>query len=145
MGISNVFRYRINGVIDTARPVMENMEQLANSAGAWVTYDIMEGKWAVVINRPRPVDVSISEDNLLGGINVSQRGLNEFYNSVEVQYPNHDLLDQADWFVFETPPELLNPNEPDNQLSINYPMVSETTQAQILAFIELNNIFIISI
>ena len=49
--ISTLSRYRINGVIDTAKPVMQNLENIANSAGAWLTYDVTDGKWSVVINK----------------------------------------------------------------------------------------------
>lgn len=137
MGWSNVYRYKINGVLDTARPVMENMEALASSAGAWISYDIMEGKWAPIINKPGNVVASFTDDNIIGGISLTQKGINELYNSVEVQYPNTDIDDQEDWIVIETPPGELNPNEVENQLSIGYPMVNDPAQAMLLGFIEL--------
>lgn len=137
MGYTNIFRYRINGLIDTNRSVLENLEAIANSAGAWVSYDIQEGKWAVVINRPRAVDADFTDDNIIGGINVTTTNLTDTYNAVEVQYPNNDILDQADWIVINIPPGLRNPNEPDNQLSLTYPLVSELMQAQLLGYIEL--------
>jgi hypothetical protein len=44
-------QFLINGVIDTEKPVMQNMQTIASAAGAWVTYDTNAGKWSVIINR----------------------------------------------------------------------------------------------
>ena len=44
-------QFLINGVIDTEKPVMQNMQTIASAAGAWVTYDINAGQWSVIINR----------------------------------------------------------------------------------------------
>lgn len=44
-------QFLINGVIDTEKPVMQNMQTIASAAGAWATYDINAGKWSVIINR----------------------------------------------------------------------------------------------
>jgi hypothetical protein len=113
------------------------MESIANSAGAWVTYDIMEGKWAVVINKPRDPDAYFNDDNIIGSINVSGTGLSDLYNSVEVQFPHRDLNDQSDFINIEIPDEDRNPNEPDNTLTLSYDQVNEPIQAQLLGLIEL--------
>ena len=136
-GTTNLYRYRINGAIDTSKTVMDNMESIANSAGAWVTYDIMEGKWAVVINKPRDPDAYFNDDNIIGSINVSGTGLSDLYNSVEVQFPHRDLNDQSDFINIEIPDEDRNPNEPDNTLTLSYDQVNEPIQAQLLGLIEL--------
>jgi len=136
-GFTGIYRYRINGAIDTSKTVMDNMESIANSAGAWVTYDIMEGKWAVVINKPRDPDAYFNDDNIIGSINVSGTGLSDLYNSVEVQFPHRDLNDQSDFINIEIPDEDRNPNEPDNTLTLSYDQVNEPIQAQLLGLIEL--------
>ena len=97
MASTGLYRYRVNGVIDTNNTVMANLEALGNSAGSWLTYDTQDGKWAVVINRARTVDAYFDDDNIVGSITVNGTGLDNFYNSVEVQFPHRDLNDQADW------------------------------------------------
>jgi len=136
-GTSGFYRYRVNGVIDTNNTVMANLEALGNSAGSWLTYDSQDGKWAVVINRARTVDAYFDDDNIVGSINVNGTGLDNFYNSVEVQFPHRDLNDQSDWINIEIPDEDRNPNEPDKTLTLNYPLVNEPVQAQMLGLIEL--------
>jgi hypothetical protein len=49
--IRNLFS--VNGVIDTNKTVMENMQALADAAGAFVTFDTVGGLWSVIINRAR--------------------------------------------------------------------------------------------
>lgn len=137
MASTKLYRYRVNGVIDTNNTVMANLEALGNSAGTWLTYDTQDGKWAIVINRARAVDAYFDDDNIVGSINVNGTGLDNFYNSVEVQFPHRDLNDQADWINIEIPDEDRNPNEPDKTLTLNYPLVNEPVQAQMLGLIEL--------
>ena len=137
MASTGLYRYRVNGVIDTNNTVMANLEALGNSAGTWLTYDSQDGKWAIVINRARAVDAYFNDDNIVGSINVNGTGLDNFYNSVEVQFPHRDLNDQSDWINIEIPDEDRNPNEPDKTLTLNYPLVNEPVQAQMLGLIEL--------
>ena len=61
-------RYQINGLLDTARPVMENIEKLCSAAGSWLSYDIHEGKWGVVINTTGTSVASFDDTNILGSI-----------------------------------------------------------------------------
>lgn len=49
--IRNLFS--VNGVIDTKKSVMENMQALADAAGAFVTFDTVGGLWSVIINRAK--------------------------------------------------------------------------------------------
>jgi hypothetical protein len=45
------YRYKVNGLIDTANPVMDNIELIGNSCATWLTYDAMNGRWSVEIGR----------------------------------------------------------------------------------------------
>lgn len=49
--IRNLFS--INGVIDTNKSVMDNMQTLGDAAGAFVTFDTIGGLWSVIINRAK--------------------------------------------------------------------------------------------
>jgi len=130
-------RYQINGLLDTAVPVMENIEKLCNAAGSWLSYDIHEGKWGIVVNQTGTSIASFNDSNIIGNISVSGTGLQDLYNSVKVEFPHRDLRDSADFVTIEIPAGDRNPNEFDNILNISYDVINEPVQADLLGFIEL--------
>ena len=132
---TNVFS--INGVIDTANPVLENMEAIATAAGSWLTYDVNTGLWSVVINQAGSSIASFNDNNIIGGINITSTGLSELYNSVEIEFPNADILDQKDYIKFEISGAERYPNEPDNELQIKSEIINNSVQAEAIASREL--------
>ena len=130
-------RYQINGLIDTADDVMSNIEKICSAAGSWLSYDISEGKWGVVINTTGTSVASFNDTNILSNISISGTGLNELYNSVKVEFPHRDLRDSADFVNIEIPDGDRNANEEDNSLNISYDIINEPIQAQLLGLIEL--------
>lgn len=130
-------RYKINGLINTSNPVMQNMETITNSCNTWLSYDALEGKWAVVINRAGTAQFAFNDNNIIGPINLTTTELTGFYNSCEVRFHNIDLRDKEDFVVLEIPANQRLPNEPDNRLIINAPMVNNQIQAELLGLIEL--------
>jgi hypothetical protein len=130
-------RYAINGVIDTAKPVMANLENIANSASSWLTYDMTDGKWSVVINQAGTSSFTFNEDNIVGGIDVSGLGLDRLYNAVEVQFPNKDLDDSNDFVRLDLTSGDRKSNEPDNLLKLNYPLINDSIQAELIGLLEL--------
>ena len=134
---SQIPRYRINGLIDTGKPVMNNLENIANSCASWITYDITAGKWSVVINKVGTSAHSFTDSNIVGAIKLSGSGLDELYNSVEVQFPMRDIKDQNDYIRIDIPTVDRKPNEPDHILTLNYPLVNSPVQATLLGFLEL--------
>lgn len=129
--------YAINGVIDTARPVLENLESLGTNCGAWVNYDIYNGLWSFVINDAAGAAHAFDDSNIIGNINVSGKGITELYNKVKVSYPNSDLNDNIDYVVLEIPPEDFYPNEVENVLEIQLQQTSNQVTAQALGLVEL--------
>ena len=77
-------RYKINGVIDTGRPVMENMDKIASAAGSWMSYDSNEGKWGVIINQAGTSVARFNDSNILGDIAISGTGLTDLFTGVNV-------------------------------------------------------------
>ena len=61
--VGNLFG--INGVISTDKTVMQNINTLATAAGAWISYDIAEGKWGVVINAPANPVATFDDSNII--------------------------------------------------------------------------------
>jgi len=132
---NNVFS--INGVVDTNQSVLDNMNAIASAAGAWVTYDVSQGKWAVIINTNGSSIASFNDNNIIGGINISSTGLNELYNSVEIEFPHKDLIDQRDYIRFDIDSSELYPNEPANNLAISLDLINDPVQAELIAAREL--------
>ena len=130
-------RYQINGLIDTSKSVLENIEKIASAAGSWLSYDVNEGQWGVVINSTGTSVASFDDSNVIGNVSVSGTGLDELYNSVKVQFPHRDLRDSGDFISIEIPSGDRNPNEPDNSLNISYDNINEPVQANLLGLIEL--------
>ena len=130
-------RYRINGLLDTSQTAMDNMTAVVNSCNAWLSYDALVGKWAVVINQADSAEYSFDDNNIIGAITLTTTDLNNYYNSAEVRFHNFALRDREDYVLLEIPAAQRLPNEPDNRLIINAPMVNNQIQAQLLGLIEL--------
>ena len=130
-------QFAINGVIDTNKPVMQNINTLATASGCWVTFDINQGKWAVIINQAGSSIKSFNDNNIIGAITISGTGIAELYNSVQVDFPHVDLQDQKDTIVFSIAPENRFTNEQDNQLNFQLDCVNDPVQIETLAIREL--------
>lgn len=130
-------QFTINGVVDTALPVIENMEAIAGAAASWVTFDIQQGLWAVVINRAGTSVKSFNDSNIIGSINVSGSGVNELYNAVQVEFPHGDLVDERDYVSIALPVSDRFPNEQDNTLVIKTDLINDSAQAEQIGLTEL--------
>lgn len=130
-------RYKINGLINTDRDVMENMEQLCLACGSFLSYDLHAGKWAVIINQAGNSVRSFDNSNIIGPIQVNGTSLNDLYNAVSIEYPLRDTVDQTDFVQVAIPVGDRYDNEPDNVLKISMNMMNEPVQAEILALIQL--------
>lgn len=129
--------FEINGVIDTRDSVVSNMNKLCSAAGAWMTFDVNKGMWSVVINRAGSSVKSFNDSNIIGNINISGTGINEYYNSVSVEFPHKDLRDQTDYVDMEIPVADRYPNELDNNLQMTFQCINDPVQAQYLGTVEL--------
>jgi len=139
IGSSSTNRYSINGPIDTSRTFLENLTDLVESCDSWLQWNEVQGKWAVIPNRAytsTSTIVQISDSNILGGINITPIDLNSTFNRVEVQFPNYKIKDQPGFYATDLadyPNLRRSPNEPDNTLSLQLPMVNNVIQASFIA------------
>lgn len=137
-------RYTINGIVDTAQDCMVNLNVLADNCDSWIQWDERNAKWGVVMNRSLEESgiststmLVVTADNLIGGINIIPTDLKSSANKLTIQYPNYTLINQADYRYFDmkvTNPELINPNEPDNNLSVTFPFCDNDLQATWLGY-----------
>lgn len=125
-------RYRINGVIDTNQPVLENLDQILISADSWMAYDAPNGKWSIIINKAETSALNFNDTNIIGEIKVSTLDINQAINQIEAKFPSKLNKDIPDYVFIETPSGLLYPNEPINKYSITFDLVNDSVQAQYL-------------
>jgi hypothetical protein len=130
-------KYTINGVVNTENPVMENLDGICRSAGSFLTYDVHQGLWSVVINTTASSVYSFDDSNIVGPIQVSTTSLFDLYNEVEVEFPLLDTADKTDFVRLEIPDANRAPYEQDNQLKMTLNFASEPVQASLLGRIEL--------
>lgn len=135
--MTDIAKFEINGVIDTSQNVLKNIDLLATSSGCFVTWDPAEGKWSVIVNEAGTSVYSFDDSNIIGSIAVGGTGINDLYNSVQIEYPHKDLRDSVDYLTVTLPTADRYPQELDNQLTIRLNTINNPVQAQIIASQEL--------
>ena len=128
---------QINGIIRTTEPVWTNLERLAESCVSWFTYDVHTGLYSWVINEIGNPIASLTEADIIGTIQISGSGLNNLYNSVEIEYPNTEIRDQPHYVRIDLPPGIRNAYEPDNTLQITSEFINNQPQAMYMADVNL--------
>ena len=129
--------FKINGLLDTSKTVLSNINALCKSVGCFLTYDSTTGQWAVIINRAGDSTKSFNDSNIIGAISITGTGVDQLYNSVSVQYPNADLMSTTDSANFDLTSDYRFPNELDKMLTLQFDLISNPVQAQYLGTIEL--------
>ena len=129
--------FAINGLIDTNKSVWQNAETIAAAAASWITWDPFTFEWGVVINRPGVSIRSLNDDNIIGAITLTETPLENIYNACEVRYPNRDIRDRVDYIRYDEPVADRFDNEPENRLTIEFDIVNEQIQADVIAITEL--------
>jgi hypothetical protein len=131
-GSSTQARYRINGVIDTGKPVLDNVEKMLECCDSWMAYNAASGLWSVVINKAETSSFSFNDTNLIGEIRVSAVDINQQINQIQIEFPSKLNRDQPDLVYMETPAGLLYPNEPPNRQTTTLEFTNDSVQAQYL-------------
>jgi hypothetical protein len=132
-GSATQARYRINGVIDTGRSVLENIDNILTACDSWLSYQASTGQWAPVINKAESTAFAFDDSNIIGEIKVSVVDLASSINQIEVSFPFKDNKDQPEYVFLQTPAGLLYPNEPVNKYSTSFDLVNDSVQASYLA------------
>ena len=128
---------KINGVVSTDKTVLQNLTDICNACGAFLTFDISQGKWSVVINTTGASIKSYNDSNIIGNITVSETGVSELYNSATFEFPHKSLRDQTDFVEVVIPSGDRLPNEIENPLQMQNQLINDPVQAQYIAGIEL--------
>ena len=130
-------QFKINGLINTSENVLDNLNELANVSGCYLTWDPTQGKWIVLLNTTSSSVKSFDDSNIIGEINVGGTGVNELYNSVIARFPNKNTRDTVDVIQLTVPTADRFAQEIDNVLELEIPIVNEPVQAAYIASREL--------
>ena len=154
-------RYEINGLIDTSRTCLDNIETILLNSGAWMNYNVESGLWNVVAKDalpgttwtglgktgtatdPDPTTgnyLLLTDDDIIGGISISSTKLDNLYNAANIQFYDRYNRDQRSFNKIsfrDSNPSLLNYNEPDNYLQFTFDLTNNNVQAERLANLEL--------
>lgn len=131
------YTYAINGIVNTDKNVLDNMDTLASACNSWVSYDSHDGLWSVVINQAGTSVASFSDSNIIGAITIGGTGLEQLYNSVRVEFPHIDLNDNRDFIHDTIPSGDFFPNEIYNVLNLSYDCINDPVQAEYLGLVKL--------
>lgn len=136
-GQSTNSQITINGVVDTNKSVLDNMEEMAKAASSWITYDIHSGKWTTIINQAGSSVASFTDSNIIGDISISGTSLTQLSNAADVKYQNTDILDKTDFVKIEIPEVDLFQNEPRSTLQLSLPYTNKQVVATKIGLQEL--------
>jgi hypothetical protein len=130
-------RIEINGAIDTAQSVLSNINKIAASTQTYVTWDPSLGKFTTVLNRAGSSVYTFDDSNIIGSITISGTGIDGVYNSARIGFTSKDQRGKKDERVIIIPQEDRFAQELDNQLSMDFDLITDPVQAELLGAIEL--------
>lgn len=139
--VTNTYRYKINGPIDTTKDCLSNLNTIGECCDSWIQWNELTGKWGVVVNQSLEENggststmTVITANNLIGGINVTPIDLSSMGNAIRINFPNELLTDQTDFRYYELDAEDISPNEPNNEINFSLPLVTNSIQATWLGY-----------
>lgn len=136
-GTSTQARFRFDGVVDTNRSILDNLQDMASSCDCLIKYNEIAGQWGVITQSPTyTVAMNLNDSNMVSAIQITPLDIAASYNVIECKFPdnsNQDSFNSATFDLQEIDPSLLFPNEPVNKNSESLPLVNNDVRAQYIA------------
>lgn len=130
-------RFTFNGTVDTARSIMDNIQDMSSCCDCLVQYNEIQAKWGVIVQRPDVTPVmDINDSNMISAIQITPMDMAASYNVVECKFPdnsNQDAFNSSTFDLNQIAPQLMYPNEPVNKISLSLPLCNNDVQAQYIA------------
>jgi hypothetical protein len=130
-------RFTFNGVIDTSRTVMANLQDMATCCDCLIKYNEITAQWGVIVQSPDYETVmDINDSNMISAISISPLDIANSYNVIECKFPdeeNQDAFNSSTFDLAQIDPALLYPNEPINKISLSLPLTNNSVTAQYIA------------
>lgn len=139
--VTNTFIYELNGIVDTTQDCLTNLDNMAQSCDSWIQWDERLAQWGVIPNQSllqsgltTSTMTVVTADQILGGINLVPTDLKASANKITVSFPNADIIGQTDYRYYWLESEFKSPNEPENNIDINYPFCNNSIQGTYLGY-----------
>ncbi len=97
-GASDINIFDTNTVLDTSQKLIDNVRELLKGCRGYLPYTA--GKYKLIIETTGSASITLTEDDIIGGYNLSVPTKNERYNRVIVGFINPDRNYQADEVQF---------------------------------------------
>ena len=97
-GASDINIFDTNAVIDTSQKIIDNVRELLKGCRGYLPYT--GGKYKLIIETTGSASITLTEDNIIGGYNLSIPTKNERYNRVIVGFVNPARNFQVDEVQF---------------------------------------------
>lgn len=136
-GTSTQPRFKFNGVLDTRRTILQNLQEMASCCDCLIKYNEITAQWGVITQKPTyTVAMDLNNSNIVSAIQVTPIDLFATYNIAEVQYPetsSQDAFATVSIDLAQIAPSLLFANEPVNKVAIKLPFTNNSVTAQYIA------------
>ena len=130
-------RFRFDGVVDTNKSIMDNLQSMASSCDCLIKYNEITSQWGVVVQSPTyTIAMALTDSNIISSIQVTPLDIAGSYNVIECKFTdstNQDAFNSTTFDLAQIAPALLYPNEPVNKQSVSLPLVNNSVRAQYIA------------
>jgi hypothetical protein len=97
-GASNINIFDTNVALDTSQKIIDNVREILKGCRGYLPYT--EGKYKLIIETTGTAAITLTEDDIIGGYNLSIPTKNERYNRVIVGFVNPERNYQVDEVQF---------------------------------------------
>jgi hypothetical protein len=97
-GGSDINIFDTNTAIDTSQTIISNVREFLKGCRGYLPYT--QGKYSLIIETTGTASITLNEDDIIGGYNLSIPSKNEKYNRVIVGFVNPDRNYQVDEVQF---------------------------------------------
>lgn len=130
-------RFRFDGVLDTHRSIMSNLQDMATCCDCLLKFNEITGKWGVIVQSPTyTVALALTDSNMVSAITISPLDISSSFNVIECKFPDKSIQDSFNTTTYDlaqVAPALLYPNEPVNKQSVALALVNDSVRAQYIA------------
>lgn len=136
-GSATLQRFLFDGIVDTSKSIMSNLQDMASSCDCLFKYNEILGQWGVIVQSTSySIAMNINDSNIVSAIQINPLDIASSFNVAEIKFPNKTQQDSFDTVIVDLQtvnPSLLFPNEPVNKQSISLPFTNDSVRAQIIA------------
>ena len=130
-------------VVDTSRKAINNVKEFVKGSRSYLNFS--SGKYNILVESTGSASITLTEDNIIGGISIQSKNKNSRYNRVIVTFINPDKNFQTDTVQFppvdetglDSADQHATMKTEDGELLLegrfDYPMLTNAHQAQEMA------------